>query len=86
MALLITILLMLINLSGTAHQNTPASDTFSILDLWVLTCIILVTLALYEYALVIKLKYKKRGSTGDAGRNWTKVSHIRKGKTSNNTL
>ena len=84
MALLITSLLMLINISGTAHQNTPASDTFSILDLWVLTCIIFVTLALFEYALVIKIKYKERGPTGaeHAGRNWAKVPHNKMGKTS----
>ena len=82
MALLITILLMLINKSGTAHQNTPSSDTFSILDLWVLTCIIFVTLALFEYVLVIKIMYKNRGPTRavHVGRNWTKVTHNRKGK------
>ena len=83
MALLITILLMLINKSGTAHQNTPSSDTFSILDLWVLTCIIFVTLALFEYVLVIKIMYKNRGYTGavNVGRNLTKVTHNCKGET-----
>ena len=88
MALLITILLMLINKSGTAHENTPSSDTFSILDLWVLTCIIFVTLALFEYVLVIKIMYKNREATGavHVGRNWTKVTHYRRGRTSNLTI
>lgn len=79
MALLITILLMLINLSGTAHENTPSSDTFSMLDLWILLCIIFVTLALFEYGLVIKIKYRKRGPATevhamDGGKDWPKVS------------
>ena len=88
MSLLITILLMLINKSGTAHQNTPSSDTFSILDLWVLTSIIFVTLAILEYILVLKIMYKNRGATGamHMGRNWTKVNLNRKGKTSNLTI
>ena len=79
MALLITILLMLINISGEAHKNTPSSDTFSMIDLWILICIIFVSLALFEYGLVIKIKYSKRGPAAqahvlDGGRNWTKVT------------
>ena len=76
---MITILLMLINISGRAHGNTPSSDTFSMIDLWILICIIFVTLALFEYGLVIKIKYSQRGPTAqvhalDGGRNWTKVT------------
>ena len=79
MALLITILLMLINLSGTAHENTPSSDTFSMIDLWILICIIFVTLALFEYGLVIKIKYSKRGPSAevhlmDNCTDWPKVT------------
>ena len=79
MSLLITILLMLINISGRAHGNTPSSDTFSMIDLWILICIIFVTLALFEYGLVIKIKYSQRGPTAqvhvlEGGRNWTKVT------------
>ena len=80
MALLITILLMLINLSGTAHENTPSSDTFSMIDLWILICIILVTLALFEYGLVIRIKYRYVGTSaeghlvdGGGGTDWPKV-------------
>ena len=77
MALLITILLMLINISGRAHGNTPSSDTFSMIDLWILICIIFVTLALFEYGLVIKIKYRTAQVHVldlDGGRNWTKVT------------
>ena len=51
MALLITTLLMLINISGVARQNTPVSDTFSLIDLWLITCVIFVALAIFEFAL-----------------------------------
>ena len=77
MALLVTILLMLINISGRTHEKTPSSNTFSMIDLWILICIIFVTLALFEYGLVITIAYNLRGSTAqvhalDGGRNWTK--------------
>ena len=75
---MITILLMLINKSGSAHANTPSSDTFSLIDLWILICMIFVTLALFEYGLIIKIKYSQGGPAAqvhvlDGGRNWTKV-------------
>ena len=78
MALLVTILLMLINISGRTHEKTPSSNTFSMIDLWILICIIFVTLALFEYGLIITIAYNLRGSTAqvhalDGGRNWTKV-------------
>ena len=81
MALLITVLLMLINIAGRANENTPSSDTFSLIDLWILICIIFVTLALFEYGVIIKIKYDQRGPTAqvhvldlDCGRDWTKVT------------
>ena len=58
MSLLITTLLMLINISGAARQNTPVSDSFSLIDLWLLTCTIFVALAIFEFALVVKMRYK----------------------------
>ena len=83
MALLVTILLMLINISGRTHEKTPSSNTFSMIDLWILICIIFVTLALFEYGLVIKLTHNLRGPTAqihalDGGRNWTKVGAVLK--------
>ena len=80
MALLITILLMLMNMSGRAREDTPSSDTFSMIDLWILLCIIFVTLALLEYGLVIKIRYSNREPTEqvhvlEAGKkNWTRVN------------
>ena len=84
MALLITILLMIINTSGSAHENTPSSDTFSLIDLWMLICIIFVSLAIFEYGLIIKIRSAspsfcvESGSTAhvqvvDGRRNWTRV-------------
>ena len=84
MALLITILLMIINTSGSAHENTPSSDTFSLIDLWMLICIVFVSLAIFEYGLIIKIRSAlpsfcvESGSTAhvqvvDGRRNWTRV-------------
>merc|ERR1711879_1126333 len=66
------------NISGRTHEKTPSSNTFSMIDLWILICIIFVTLALFEYGLVITIAYNLRESTAqvhtlDGGRNWTKV-------------
>ena len=88
---MVTILLMLINLSGKTHEKTPSSDTFSMIDLWLLICIIFVALALLEYGFVIRINFNGRGSATPVlnsnnlqqsvvnnRRKWTKVcmSHI----------
>ena len=73
MSLLITTLLMLINISGSARESSPASDTFSLIDLWLLTCTIFVALALFEYAIVIKIRYNNRG-TPEGHNRCTRVS------------
>ena len=64
MSLLVTTLLILINTSGRARDNAPASDTFTLIDLWLLLCTVFVTLALFEYAIVIKVKYNSTSVTG----------------------
>ena len=58
MSLLITTLLMLINISASAREKSPVSDTFSLIDLWLLTCTIFVAMALFEYAIVIQIRYQ----------------------------
>ena len=59
---------MLINISGAARESSPASDTFSLIDLWLLTCTIFVALALFEYAIVIKIRYNSRRRNNDKNR------------------
>lgn len=56
-SILITALLILINISGSAREKTPASDNLSLIDIWLGLCIIFVTLAIFEYALVIRVKH-----------------------------
>ena len=67
MSLLITTLLMLINISASAREKSPVLGTFSLIDLWLLTCTIFVAMALFEYAIVIKIRYSSRDqvSTGE---------------------
>ena len=75
MSLLITTLLMLINISSSARENSPVSDTFSLIDLWLLTCTIFVAMALFEYAIVIKIRYTKR-SLAEGHSQCTRVSPV----------
>ena len=74
MSLLITTLLMLINISASAREKSPVSDTFSLIDLWLLTCTIFVAMALFEYAIVIQIRYSSeyRGQPSRC----TKVSSV----------
>ena len=67
MSLLVVALLMLVNISGTARGAAPVSAAaFSLLDLWLLACTASVALALFEYAIVVKMKYdNKTGSVSD---------------------
>ena len=53
MALLITTLLMLINISNSVSEDVPPSSEQSAVQYWVNSCLIWVGLALLEYALVL---------------------------------
>ena len=57
MSLLFTTLLILINTSGNAREKTPTSDSFSLIDLWLGICMFFAALAIFEYAIVIRVKY-----------------------------
>ena len=54
---MITTLLILINISGNAREKTPASDNLSLIDIWLGMCTIFVALAIFEYAIVIRVKH-----------------------------
>ena len=64
MSLLTIDLLMLVNISWSAREAAPVSASLSLLDLWLLACTVFVALALFEYAIVVKMKYdNKTGSS-----------------------
>jgi hypothetical protein len=56
MALLVTLLLMLINLSGNASYQSPSKSKLTALDSWLLACVLFVTAALFEYAHILRIK------------------------------
>ncbi|XP_059083243.1 glutamate-gated chloride channel alpha-like [Tigriopus californicus] len=57
MALLITLFLMLVNISTSATTHSPKSDQINALQIWILSCILFVFLALMEYALILYWKH-----------------------------
>lgn len=57
MALLITLFLMLVNISTSATTHSPKSDRMNALQIWILSCILFVFLALMEYALILYWKH-----------------------------
>ena len=57
MALLVTIFLMIINLSASSRAVAPRAKALTALDTWLLTSIIYVTVALFEYALLLKNRF-----------------------------
>ena len=59
MALLVTLFLMLVNISTSATAHSPKSDQINALQVWLLTCIMFVFLALLEYAVILYLKNMK---------------------------
>ena len=57
MALLVTIFLMIINLSASSRVVAPRAKALTALDIWLLTSMIYVTMALFEYALLLKNRF-----------------------------
>ena len=56
-SILITTLLILINISASAREKMPPSESLSLIDTWLGLCTIFVTLAIFEYAVVIWVKH-----------------------------
>ena len=56
-SILITTLLILINISASAREKMPPSESLSLIDIWLGLCSIFVTLAIFEYAVVIRVKH-----------------------------
>lgn len=59
MALLVTLFLMLVNISTSATSLSPKSDKINALQIWLLNCIVFVFLALMEYAIILYFKNMK---------------------------
>ena len=58
MSLIVTILLMFINNYSYVRQVTPLVSKISCLDGWCMGCILFVTVALLEYAIIIHIRFK----------------------------
>ena len=57
MALLVTIFLMMVNISNSANEKAPEAQGLTALDVWIWGCILFVAAALFEYAVLLKLKF-----------------------------
>ena len=53
MALLVTLLLMLINMSNGITSSIPLSKTLTAIEVWIFSCIGFVFFALFEYAILL---------------------------------
>ena len=56
-ALLVTVFLMLINISNSSHSQNPMTRYLNALDIWLITCIIFVAMALFEYAILLRKRW-----------------------------
>ena len=62
MSLLVTILLMFINTFNNVRDETPSVSTISYLDAWCMVCIVFITMALGEYAIIIRFRFMSTDS------------------------
>ena len=60
MALLVTIFLMLVNISNAAHSSGPAVAGFTAMDIWLVISMWFVALTLLEYACLLRMRYMNR--------------------------
>ena len=67
MALLITLILALVNLSGTVIDKRPSTKNPTVLDIWMLVCISFVWIALLAYAILLM---------GQRTRAWTNETNV----------
>ena len=57
MSLIVTILLMFINNYAYVRGAIPLVSEISMLDVWCISCILFVTMALFEYALILNVRF-----------------------------
>ena len=57
MSLLVTVLLMFINILGNVREDTPLVSAISYLDAWCMVCIVFTSMALFEYAIIIHIRF-----------------------------
>lgn len=57
MALLVTIFLMLVNVANTARNDSPLTSGLTALDVWLLSGMLFVALCLFEYAVLLYLRF-----------------------------
>ena len=59
MALLVTVLLTIVNLSSSARDGAPKADKLTALDVWLLACLVFVAGTLFEYAILLRIRFSK---------------------------
>ena len=57
MTLLVTLFLVLINIFLNITSTSPESESMTSMSLWVITCLLFVFGALFEYACILWVKY-----------------------------
>ena len=62
MSLIVTILLMFLNNYGNIRNATPLVSKISMLDVWSIGCILFVTMALFEYAVILNVRFNSTES------------------------
>ena len=60
MALIITIFLMLVNISSSERANGPPAKSMTALDIWMLICMTFVAGSLLEFAILLKIRFKSK--------------------------
>merc|ERR1711879_896137 len=67
MALLVTIFLMLVNISANEHNNGPITRVLTAMDVWLLLCKLFVALALLEYSVLLAILFGKQSKIAADG-------------------
>ncbi len=62
MALLVTIFLMLVNIDNTGNAENPKAEGLTGMELWLVTCMAFVAMALFEYAIMLHCRFGRRGN------------------------
>ena len=77
MGLLVTCLLVIVNITGTRHSSDGGiSNAFTLLDIWIISCQLVVSFGLVEYTLILKMVRDRKLLRSSA--NMTSVGNIAK--------
>jgi hypothetical protein len=79
MSLLVTVLLMLLNISATVGAKSPLIKELTFMDAWMLTCIVFVSASLFEYAFQLKMMMGRAAigpSTEIGTTNWAEFVNL----------